>query len=229
MKNILEEWGFTIEEFTHLVRDNPSLRGVLIGYIAELKLQSMWLSSEEITASSKPDDHDRKRKGDRVTTYRDHQFILESKSLQTSTVTQTDSGFLGKAQVDASDRRIIELPNGHKLNTTLLLKGEFDILAVNIYAFEATWRFVFAKNEDLPTSRYRKYDPEDARYLIASLIPVTWPPRPPFRDEPFSLMNEIIREREQTKGEPPKIAIIEEPGKRPVAVDTEHPRPPKKL
>jgi hypothetical protein len=115
------------------------------------------------------------------------------------------------------------------MNTTLLLKGEFDILAVNIYAFEEKWRFIFAKNEDLPTSPFRGYDPEDARYLISSLIPVTWPPTPPFRDEPFSLMNEIIQERDKTKSEPPKVAIIEEPGESQIAVDTAHPRPRKKL
>ena len=144
-------------------------------------------------------------------------------------VRRDGDGFVGKSQCDASDRRDVILPNGHKVNTTLLVTGEFDILAVNIYAFEDKWRFVFAKNEDLPTSKFRGYDPEDAKYLIASLIPVSWPPKPPFRDEPFSLMNEIIKEREYAKDEPSVPAIIEEPGERPVVVDTEHPRPAKKL
>jgi hypothetical protein len=228
-RNILEEWDITLQEFTQLVRENPSLRGPLMGYISEFKLNHIWLSSVEISESSKPDDHDRKKKGDRVVTYKGHRFILEAKSLQTNMVKKIGDTFVGKSQCDASDKRKVVLPNGHEVNTTLLVTGEFDILAVNIFAFENKWRFVFAKNEDLPTSTFRGYEPEDAKYLIASLIPVTWPSKPPFRDEPFSLMKEIIKERERAKGKPAKTAIIKEPGERPVAVDTEHPRPARKL
>jgi hypothetical protein len=222
-KNILEDWGLTVEEFSQLVHENPSLRGVLIGYLAELKLNQMWLSSAEISESSKPDDHDRKRKGDRVVTYRGHQFILESKSLQTAMVRKVGDTFYGRSQCDASDRRNVILPNGHTVNTTLLLTGEFDILAVNIYAFEQKWAFVFAKNKDLPLTNYSKYLPEDRQYLIASLIPVTWPVSGPFRTEPFSLMNEIIMERQLAAGEAPEIAVVEENEDIKV-FDTEHPR-----
>jgi hypothetical protein len=41
----------------------------------------------------------------------------------------------GKAQVDASDSRTISLPDGSTMKTTCLLRGEFDILAVNCFAF----------------------------------------------------------------------------------------------
>jgi len=92
-----------------------------------------------------------------VVRYKRHEFIFESKSLQTATIKKTDDGWMGNAQVDASDRRELILPDGNTIITTCLLKGEFDILAVNVFAFEDTWRFVFAKNSDLPTSSYKKY------------------------------------------------------------------------
>ena len=44
--------------------------------------------------------------GDR---YKGHKFIFESKSLQTAMNTKTSDGWVGKAQVDASDRRDVEL------------------------------------------------------------------------------------------------------------------------
>ena len=69
------------------------------------------------------------------------------------------------------------------------MAGEFDILAVNLFAFENQWRFIFAKNSDLPRSTYQKYTPEQQSKLLASLVPVSWPPKPPFTDEPFSLMD----------------------------------------
>lgn len=79
------------------------------------------------------------------------------------------------------------------MNTTLLLRGEFDILAVNCYAFEEKWNFQFAKNNDLPCSTYKKYTKQQRSKLIASLIPVKWPPEMPFRNDLKSLLDEMVQ------------------------------------
>lgn len=194
-KTILDRWDMTPEELTELVENNPSLRGMILGYLAELKLEKLWLSGDDVSEVTKHDDHDRKKKGDRVIRYKGQEVIFESKSLQSAMIEKTEEGWIGKAQVDASDRREIVLPDNSRITTTCLQKGEFDILAVNVFAFEEKWRFVFAKNSDLPTSSYRKYTPYQRQHLLATLVTVHWPPRPPFSDEPFTLMNEIIQER----------------------------------
>ena len=194
-ETILDRWDVTPEELTELVEKNPSLRGMILGYLAELKLEKLWLSGDNVSEVIKHDDHDRKKKGDRVIRYKGQEFIFESKSLQSAMIEKTEEGWIGKAQVDASDRREIVLPDNSRVTTTCLLKGEFDILAVNVFAFEEKWRFVFAKNSDLPTSSYRKYTPYQRQHLLATLVTVSWPPRPPFSDEPFTLMNEIIQKR----------------------------------
>ena len=191
-RSILKRWDITIEELTRVVDQNPSLRGMILGYLAELKLENLWLGREEFSQVTKHDDHDRTQKGDRVVVYKGREFIFESKSLQTRTIRKTDHGWSGKANVDASDRRTIALPDGSRLSTTCLLRGEFDILAVNVFSFEKQWRFVFAKNSDLPLSRYRGYSAYQKQHLLATLVPVHWPPRPPFREEPFTLMNEML-------------------------------------
>lgn len=49
--------------------------------------------------------------------------------------------------------------------------------------------------DDLPTSSYRKYTDYQRRHLLATLVNVSWPPQPPFLEEPFTLMNEIIQNR----------------------------------
>lgn len=193
--SILERWDITAEELTKVIDRNPSLRGMILGYLAEMKLEQLWLSGEGISHVGKHDDHDREKKGDRIVVYKEHEFIFESKSLQTATIRRTDDGWTGKAQVDASDRREVTLPDGSAVATTCLLKGEFDILAVNVFAFAGIWRFVFAKNDDLPTSSYRKYTDYQRQHLLATLVNVSWPPQPPFLEEPFTLMNEIIQNR----------------------------------
>lgn len=194
-ENILDLWRITSQDLTELVNQSPSLRGMLLGYAAEFKLNELWLNHPDITEVVKSDDHDRKKKGDRRIVYKGHPFILEAKSLQTNSIEQSAGLWRGKTQVDASDRRTITLPNGDEVTTTLLQVGEFDVLAVNVFPFENQWRFVFAKNQDLPRSTWQGYTEEQQTYLLASLIPVTWPPEPPFVDNLYRVLDELIEER----------------------------------
>ena len=198
--NILTEWGITPDQLTELLDENPSLRGMLLGYVAELKLKEIVTSIPDVSYTVKFDDHNRKKKGDLYVIYRDMAFDLESKSLQSSMVKWDDQKkcWLGKAQVDASDKCEITLPNGTSLSTTLLQRGEFDILAVNCYAFEGKWRFVFARNSDLPHSNYHRYSEDQKKFLIASLIPITWPPEPPFYANLETLLDEMVENGEGT-------------------------------
>ena len=165
---------------------------MILGYLAELELEKFWLRHEDISDIRKYDDHDRRKKGDRIVVYKGRNFIFESKSLQTNTIRQTNEGWAGKAQVDASDRRTVMLPDETTASTTCLLRGEFHILAVNAFAFEGKWIFVFAKNSDLPSSKYRRYTEYQKSHLLATLVTVHWPPKHPFYEEPFSLMNEML-------------------------------------
>jgi len=192
---ILQQWNLTPEEISEIVSENPSLRGIMFGYVAEYKARIMWFSSSEFRDLRKPDDHDRTKKGDFIFTRKGHAISVEVKSLQTATVRHESGTFVGKFQCDASDRRKITLPNRQTIETTCLLVGEFDLLAVNLFEFEKTWRFAFAKNSDLPRSKFRGYTNAQRKYLLATLMEVTWPVRPPFEAEPFRLLDEIVRER----------------------------------
>lgn len=194
-RNILKRWAISPKELTLLVDDNPSLRGMLFGYVAELKLTQLLAADPRITESVKHDDHDRKKKGDRVVTYRGQIFIIESKSLQTATVHRQADRWIGKAQVDASDRRTVTLKDGSTLQTTLLLVGEFDVLAVNCFEFGQEWRWLFCKNSDLPRSSWHGCTKAQQRQLLASLVEVTWPAEPPFRANIFKVLDELITAR----------------------------------
>lgn len=190
--SILARWNFSDGELTQLIDNNPSLRGMVLGYMAEMKLDRLWLSDPRFSEVTKHDDHDRGHHNDLVVVYRDREFTLESKSLQTSTVQRTPEGWVGRAQVDASDRREVALPDGSTVTTTCLLRGEFDILAVNLFAFGDEWRFSFAKNSDLPGSRYSRYTEYQRQHLLATMVDVSWPPQPPFRADLFALLDEMI-------------------------------------
>lgn len=197
--NILERWEITVEELTAAIDANPSLRGMMLGYIAEVKLHEFLVINPHVTALLKDDDHNRKKKGDRRIIYKGHEFVIESKSLQTSTVKKlADGTFIARAQCDASDRRPVDFPDGSRLETTCLIVGEFDILAVNVYAFENRWRFVYALNRDLPRSTFKKYSPVQQQHLLASLVPVTYPPTGIFTSDLFSLLDRLIEEKSRS-------------------------------
>lgn len=196
---ILERWNLTPSALTKLVDENPSLRGMLLGYVAEHKLQEIWLTDDDIEYLGKPDDHDRTSAGDHIVRYRGQRFIIESKSLQSRMVDRDGDTWRGRAQVNASDRRTITLEDGTAFDTTLLTVGQFDILAVNCFAFEQEWNFAFAKNTDLPRSTFRRYPPEIRRQLIASLVAVSWPPEPPFTDDLREVLDQVITERNSGK------------------------------
>lgn len=184
-----------VEELNEIISANPSLRGFLLGYVAEHKLRQLLLADERVCHLIKYDNHDRRRKGDISFFYQGVEISVEVKSLQTGSVRKTDTGYVGRFQCDASDRRRVMLPNGDEIETTCLLVGEFDLLAVNLFDFLGKWPFAFARNKDLPRSRYRGYTEEQHQYLLATLMEITWPLSSPFREEPFSLLDEIIRER----------------------------------
>lgn len=192
---LLEEWSLTVDELNEILASRPSLRGIMIGFVAEYKLPKMWFSDERIVALERYDNHDRTRPGDFGFSYRGTPMSVQVKSLQSNSVRPTEIGYSGTFQCDASDRRPVRLPNGQKIETTCLLVGGFDLVAVNLFEFGQVWRFAFAKNVDLPRTRSPKYKPKQRQYLLATSVKVTWPLQSPFRDEPFSLLDEILREK----------------------------------
>lgn len=196
---ILKDWDITLEELDEILATRPSLRGILMGFIAEYKLSQFWFKDERISDLIRYDNHDRTSLGDFGFTYKEETISVQVKSLQTNSIRQTNSGLEGVFQCDASDKRRVTLPDGQEIETTCLVVGGFDLLAVNIFQFEKKWKFAFAKNADLPRTRSRKYTSDQQQYLLATLIRITWPLQPPFSDEPFSILDSIVEERKQQK------------------------------
>jgi hypothetical protein len=198
---VLDLWGVTYKVLDAIVTAVPSLRGMLLGYVTEHKLRQIWFPDNDnrFRVLTRPDDHDRKSKGDLLIAYKGIDIRVESKSLQSNSVKTTGSGWKGTFQCDASDKRPVTLPNGETINTTCLQVGEFDLLAVGLFQFGDEWRFAFVKNYDLPRTKSARYTPEQQKYLLRSSVKITWPLSEPFELEPFRLLDEIVRQRSSGK------------------------------
>ena len=199
------KWSITPEELNALLAANNSLRGMVKGYLAEQMLRERYIDPHpDIDQVQNPDCHDRSLKCDWLVWFDGTPIRIEVKSLQSNSVTtgnQTLTGGRachGQAQVDASDSRDVELPNGNTVHTTELVAGEFDILAVCLFAFTGDWDFAFALNEDLPRSTDQSLAPEDRQHLLKGSIEMSLPLDEPFTDELEPLLETVADEREAT-------------------------------
>ena len=180
------------QELNLLLESNPSLRGMVMGYVAEIKLKQKWFMTEKIDNIYKPDDHNKNIKADLVIEYNNKEYTIEVKSIKTNSIEKiSDSNFKGKFQCDASDKRLITLNNNKSIKTSCLKKGCFDILAINLYPFTGEWEFAFINNKDLPTTNYPKYDSEIQDQLLKTTINISYPFEKPFYDNPYKVIKNM--------------------------------------
>lgn len=193
--DVLGNWGITANELAEIVAENPSMRGLMFGFVAEYKLKKEWLLRPGITNIVRPRSHDRKQKCDFTFDYRGISVRLEVKCLDTPKVRLNEGVYRGTFQCNASDTTKVLLPNGRSVTTNCLIVGGFDVLAVCLFAFGKTWRFAFARNKDLPRTTWRGYTPSQQKYLLKSAMNISWPLEPPYVADLFTVLDRLVAER----------------------------------
>lgn len=194
--DILGEWGITANELAEIVAENPSMRGLMFGFVAEYKVKKEWLLRQGIENLIRPRSHDRTQKCDFRFEFRGMEVKLEVKCLDTPKVKLlADGSYKGTFQCNASDTTEVILPNRKKVVTNCLVVGGFDVLAVCLFAFGKTWRFAFALNDDLPRTTWPGYTRSERKYLLKSAMPITWPLQPPYEADLFAVLDRLVMKR----------------------------------
>lgn len=167
------------EDLVSSIKRAPSLRGMILGYIAEEMFQRHILEPlTGIEGITKHDDHDRtKNKSDRSFSYKGKPYRVQLKSLQTNSITydQEKDRLEATVQNDASDSRKVTLPSGKEIITTCYIRGEYDILAVALFPFTGRWEFAYKWNVECRSSSFKGYDDDDKMQLLASTEKICWP------------------------------------------------------
>jgi hypothetical protein len=142
---------FTSAELESLIEENPSLRGYIQGYLGELALKKQLLKIGGVTSVEKISDH-HADKGDLRVIYNGRVVSVEVKSLKTTSVRPDvlNDTWQGTVLIKNTDKREIDVPGIGIINTSSLIKGEFDILAICCYAVSKKWEFLFIENRYLP-------------------------------------------------------------------------------
>ncbi len=126
--DLLRSWDLTRAELSEIVAENPSMRGLMFGFVAEYKLKKKWLLRAGIADLIRPGSHDRKQKFDFGFAYKGEKVRVEVKCLDTPKVRYADGVYKGTFQCNASDSREIELPNGEKVTTNCLAWADLTCL-----------------------------------------------------------------------------------------------------
>ncbi len=167
------------KDLVEAIKRAPSLRGMILGYVAEEVFEKhIRLTQKQITEIVKHDDHDRTaNKSDRTITYHGRTYSIQLKSIQTNSIKYSEERRRLEAVVqnDGSDRRTVHLKDGSTVETTLYRKGDYDILAVPLFPFSATWEFAYKRNQDCRECNSRKYTDKQKAELLSSLEPISYP------------------------------------------------------
>lgn len=204
LDNVRDPENWTDPELlVELLRDRPSVRGMVYGFLAEVKFAE-WLEDNGIPQELHVvDDDHAKTKSDRTIPYKGKRYTIQVKSMQTNSIKDDGPGrFKANIQCDGSDKRMVRLPNGHEYETTNYVAGEFMVLATALHPFEQKWDFAFRLNSTLPRTTSKKYAEEDREFLLKTLVPITWPIEEPWTTDLLGLLDgapdlgEVIAETE---------------------------------
>jgi len=188
----------SIGEIRKITKKCPSLRGILLGYLAEERFHKLILKNKKINDIRKHDDHDRKNnKADRDFLYKQkHRISVQLKSVQTNSIKwdEKNKRFLATVQNDASCKREITLPNGEKIRTTNYKVGDYDILAVPLYPFCSKWIYAYKLNKNCKKSTYKKYSESQRKYLLSTTEKITYPLEKGWTTNLDTIIKEVVNE-----------------------------------
>lgn len=197
------------EQLVASIKRAPSLRGMILGYIAEQMFETHVPNRYRLIMAEHighHDDHDRLvNKSDRTIVHRGRSYGVQLKSIQTNSIARNleTSALEADVQNDASDRRDVRLGDGSLVNTTCYLRGEYDILAVPLFPFTGEWNFAYKRNADCRPCLASRYTAYQQRFLLATTERISWPLGP---DWHLDLMKLLTPDAGSPVGAPDVVA-----------------------
>ena len=186
------------EDLVTAIKRAPSLRGMILGYIAEEMFSRHVLSSATFSDERKHDDHNREaNKADRDFLYRGNRISVQLKSVQTNSIVwrQDLNKLHGGVQNDGSDKRDVRLPAGEVVSTTNYRIGDYDILAVPLFPFTGDWQFAYLLNSECRKTTSNKYTAEQQGFLLSTMEDITYPLTPPWSSDLPNTIERFLRNK----------------------------------
>jgi len=184
------------EDLVTAIKRAPSLRGMILGYIAEEMFAKHVLNAHHYSDVRKHDDHDRgANKADRDFIYKGKRISVQLKSVQTNSINWRNdlNKLVAGVQNDGSDKRDVKLPNGETVTTTNYKVGDYEILAVPLFPFTGDWQFAYLLNRECKLTTSNKYTETQRKYLLATMEEITFPLTPPWSTDLNATIDRLLK------------------------------------
>ena len=166
------------EDLVHAIKRAPSLRGMMLGYIAEEMFLKHLRTDAAVSDIRQHDDHDRSmNKADADFLIGGRRVSVQLKSIQTNSICyRSDLAVLyASVQNDGSDKREVILEGGERVFTTNYRVGDYDVLAVPLFPFTGQWNFAYKLNRDCRRTTSTKYTANQQRQLLSTMEEISYP------------------------------------------------------
>ena len=166
------------EDLVQAIKRAPSLRGMMLGYIAEEMFLKFLRKNRAVSDLRQHDDHDRSmNKADVDFLIGGKRVSVQLKSIQTNSICfRSDLSILhASVQNDGSDKREVLLEDGEVVLTTNYRVGDYDVLAVPLFPFTGQWDFAYKLNRSCRRTTSAKYTANQQRQLLSTMEQITYP------------------------------------------------------
>ena len=166
------------EDLVYAIKRAPSLRGMMLGYIAEEMFLKFLRRNGDVSDLRQHDDHDRSmNKADVDFLIGGNRISVQLKSIQTNSICyRSDLSVLhASVQNDGSDKREVILEGGEIVLTTNYRVGDYDVLAVPLFPLTGAWDFAYKLNRSCRRTTSAKYTVNQQRQLLSTMEEVTYP------------------------------------------------------
>lgn len=144
--------NLNVAQLTELLEENPSLRGMCVGYAIEYHVRSQLLQDPLVNSVLKMSDHSRESKFDFLVDTAVGDVRVEVKMLQNNGAIRMSKSYSGST----------DCAEAGSIATFDILKSNLDVLAVSN---PLTGRTYFVRSEDLPDSMARTV-PDAVKHLF---------------------------------------------------------------
>lgn len=143
--------GFSLSDIEGLALENPSLRGYLQGYLAELRLKERLLSCPGVSSVSKIPDSS-SVKGDFHVEYLGSTLTVEAKSFRSNSAKYDPLSESWSASVQCKNpgSRLLNVVGQGLVQAVCVEERRFDVLAICTYPITGQWGFLFCPEFFLP-------------------------------------------------------------------------------
>ena len=195
---------------SYVFSNNLSALAFFEGYGSEYLLEKHIKTIPEITGHYKPGDNNLEVKGDVVVTYKDVPVSIEAKNVRRGTnsrkrkpkhiVNLEESYWTGYFSTRRPRSKLVTFSDGSQVDTYNSLRGQYDIIAVNVFQLIGKQQFVYCLETHLPSTEYIQaytdLSPLQCQETLRGEILVRWPPVAPWTDSLQDVLEQALAHKQ---------------------------------